>query len=245
MRKIYYILLVGILLSMSVRVNAQSTEQDWVTTQAYIDFHKKISTMLLTRSALEELAKHSHTYTQAQSLDYKHVSFQLDKYDKCFAFMDALLRTTATVGNAVYTYNDVRRRLSEYTTLVNEYKDKCLKRGDIVSSDSVIITISVRVVNDVVKLTNELYRSVVTSQFYLTGVYHCTPVMYMEVIGMINDYMDNVRKVVNDAYMFLWRYIFNRTHYWSKSLDQAKTSDEMIRDALQRWIDNAKSASGR
>jgi len=233
------------MLSVSVRVDAQSTEQDWITAQAYIDFHKKISTLLLTRSALEEMAKITHSGTQSESLDYKHVNIQLDKYDKCFEFMDALLRTTATIVNAVYTYNDVRNRLSDYTSLVNEYKDKCLKRGDIVSSDSVIITISIRVVDEVINLTNELYRSIVTSQFYLTGVFHCTPVMYMELIDMINDYLDSVRKVVNDAYMFLWRYIFNRTHYWSNTLYQAKTTHEMAHDALQRWIDNAKSASGK
>lgn len=222
---------------------AQEIEEDLVSVEAYVSFHKKVSTVLLTRSALEELASITHDHTQSSACDYKDVNVQLDKYDKCFDVLDALLRTSATVGNAYLTYDDVTNRLREYKALLNDYKEKCLKRGNIVSTDTVIVSISAKTIEDVVYLSNELIKSIATSQLYLSGVLHCTTRDYIFVVDTVNGYLDDVRRVVNGAYMFLWQYIFNRTHYWKNELVGAKDLHTMAEDALQRWYDNAHQGS--
>ena len=224
-------------------VIAQTPEEDLVTVEAWIDYHKKISSVLLTRSVLEELATITHQNTEDEARDFKRINTELDKYNKCFDLIDALLRTSAAVGNAYLTYNVVSERLKEYQDLVQDYKDICLKRGNLFDSDTIIVTLSLRVVQDVVELSQQLLVSVGASSFYRSGLLHCTAAEFIEVVDMVNTYLDTVRKVVNDAYMFMWRYIFMRTHYWKPDVFGAKSVREMANDALQRWIDNAKKAS--
>ena len=64
------------------------------------------------------------------------------------------------------------------------------------------------------------------------------------MIGNINEGLDNIRGCIDHTYYVIWKYVTVRTHYFKRSLYQAKTIGEMCGSAFERWKRGALEASG-
>ena len=60
----------------------------------------------------------------------------------------------------------------------------------------------------------------------------------MQQVHAINQSLDNIKKHLNTAYFETWKYIQVRMGYWKAQVYRAKTKQEIIEGALERWLRN-------
>ena len=119
--------------------------------------------------------------------------------------------------------------------MLEDFRRKCLDRGNIVSTDTLIITVNVGALAKIAEEGDNLYRSVSDLILYATGAAACsTSDLYLILIN-INNSLDNIRTHLNRAYFETWRYIQVRIGYWKRQVYRAKTKEEIINDAFGRW----------
>ena len=121
---------------------------------------------------------------------------------------------------------------------------KCTARGDILSSDTIIVGACRRCVEQVGDDGQQLVNSLIELAQYATGLRHITTEGLLTVIGNINEGLDNIRGCIDHTYYVIWKYVTVRTHYFKRSLYQAKTIGEMCGSAFERWKRGALEASG-
>jgi len=228
----YLILSLLILIPMSV--NAQFG-MDISSIEAYINDHKEQRSVLLVRSTLEASNKLLHSYSSDANIDYKDINKELDKYTRAFDVIDILYQSLRTSLNVYNTYETVSTRIGDYKDMLEAYNQKCLSRGNIVSTDTLIITINVHALQRITEECDNLYKSVSDLVLYVTGAAACTTSDLLLVITNINTSLDNIQKHLNKAYFDTWRYIQVRIGYWKAQVYRAKSKTEMINDAFGRW----------
>ena len=90
------------------------------------------------------------------------LNVKLDKYTKCFDIIDVIYNGGVTVLNVKNTYDDVSDRITQLKDLLERFTTQLTLRGNIVSSDTIIINACDRAVNQVLvdgrELTNSLYE---------------------------------------------------------------------------------------
>ena len=84
----------------------------------------------------------------------------LDRYTRAFDIIDILYQSLRTSLNVYSTYENVSERVSDYRDMLNDFKQKCLDRGNIVSTDTLIITINHAALQKIADEGDNLYRSV-------------------------------------------------------------------------------------
>ena len=119
--------------------------------------------------------------------------------------------------------------------MLEAYHKKCLSRGNIVSTDTLIITVNVHALQRITDECDNLYKSVSDLVLYATGAAACTTSDLLLVISNINTSLDNIQRHLNKAYFDTWRYIQVRIGYWKRQVYRAKTKEEMVQDAFGRW----------
>jgi len=211
---------------------------DVVSVEAYINDHKEQRSLLLVRSTLEASNKLLHDYSSDANISYKDINIELDKYTRAFDVIDVLYQSLRTSLNAYNTYETVSDRISDYKGMLKDFNEKCLSRGNIVSTDTLIISINVRALAKIADEGDNLYRSVSDLLLYATGAAACSTSDLLTVLNAINQSLDNIKKHLNTAYFETWKYIQVRIGYWKAQVYRAKTKQEIIEGALERWLRN-------
>lgn len=211
---------------------------DVASVEAYINDHKEQRSLLLVRSTLEASNKLLHDYSSDANISYKDINLELDKYTRAFDVIDVLYQSLRTSLNSYNTYETVSDRISDYKGMLKDFNEKCLSRGNIVSTDTLIISINVRALAKIADEGDNLYRSVSDLVLYATGAAACSTSDLLTVLNAINQSLDNIKKHLNTAYFETWKYIQVRMGYWKAQVYRAKTKQEIIEGALERWLRN-------
>ena len=235
MKKNRIILIVLMLLTLFPTMSRAQFGFDIVSVEAYINDHKEQRSLLLVRSTLEASNKLLHDYSSDANIDYKDINAQLDRYTRAFDVIDILYQTLRTSLNVYNTYETVSDRISDYKDMLQNFNKKCLERGNIVSTDTLIITINARALAKIADEGDNLYRSVSDLVLYATGTAACSTSDLLLVLNSINQSLDNIKKHLNKAYFETWKYIQVRIGYWKRQVYRAKTKQEIINDAFGRW----------
>lgn len=233
-----------LLLTLVPMVGRAQWSFDFLSVEALIDDHKRVRSVLLARSGLEQANELLHKYSKEASVDYDSLNVKLDKYTKCFDVIDVIYNSGVMVVNVRNTYSDVSDKISQLSTLIEDFMTKCTTRGDILSSDTIIVGACRRCVEQVGDDGQQLVNSLIELAQYATGLRHITTEGLLTVIGNINEGLDNIRGCIDHTYYVIWKYVTVRTHYFKRSLYQAKTIGEMCGSAFERWKRGALEASG-
>jgi hypothetical protein len=208
---------------------------DFVSVEAYIEDHKTQRSLLLVRSTLEASNKLLHDYSSAANVEYKDLNVELDKYTRAFDVIDILYQSLRTSLNIYTTYETVSDRIGDYKNMLNDFNEKCLSRGNIVSTDTLLVSINLKAIQKIAEEGENLYRSVSDLILYATGAAACSTSDLLLVLNNINTSLDNIRTHLNKAYFDTWRYIQVRIGYWKRQVYRAKTKQEIVNDAFGRW----------
>ena len=133
---------------------------DIPSVEAYIADHKNQRSLLLARSTLEASNKLLHEYSKTANKDYKEINVELDKYSRAFDIIDVLYQSLRTSLNTYQTYENISDRVKDYKDLLADFKKRCLDRGNIVSSDKLILDVNMVALNKIAKEGDNLYHSV-------------------------------------------------------------------------------------
>lgn len=208
---------------------------DVPTIEAYISDHKKQRSLLLARATLEHSNALLHEYSKTANVNYKEINIELDKYTRAFDVIDLLYQTLRTSLNTYDTYNTIHDRVIDYKNLLEDYYEKCLSRGNIVSTDTLIISINYHMLENIADECENIYKSFSDLVLYATGAAACSTSNLMLVITSINQSLDNIQKQLNTSYISTWKYIQVRIGYWKAQVYRAKTINEIIQGAYGRW----------
>lgn len=208
---------------------------DVPTIEAYISDHKNQRSLLLARATLEHSNALLHEYSKTANVNYKEINIELDKYTRAFDVIDLLYQTLRTSLNTYDTYNTIHERVIDYKNLLEDYYEKCLSRGNIVSTDTLIISINYHMLENIADECENIYKSFSDLVLYATGAAACSTSNLMLVITSINQSLDNIQKQLNTSYISTWKYIQVRIGYWKAQVYRAKTINEIIQGAYGRW----------
>ncbi len=234
-----------LLLTLVPMVGRAQLSFDLLSVEALIDDHKRVRSVLLARSGMEQANELLHKYSKEASVDYDSLNVKLDKYTKCFDVIDVIYKSGVTVINVRNTYTDVSDKIGQLSTLVENFMTQCTLKGNIVSSDTVIVGACRRCVEQVGEDGQQLVNSLIELAQYGTGLRHITTEGLLTVIGNINDGLDNIRNCIDHTYFVIWKYITIRTHYFKPAvMYHAKSLGEMCGSAFERWKRGALEASG-
>ena len=232
MTHLRYILLLMSLLPALARAQFSF---DIPSVEAYIADHKNQRSLLLARATLEQSNALLHDYSKTANVHYKEINIELDKYTRAFDVIDIMYQTLRTSLNAVDTYNTIHDRIGDYKRMLTDYYNKCLSRGNIVSTDTLIVTVNLHLLEHLSDEGQNLYKSFSDLVLYATGAAACSTSDLLLVIGSINASLDNIQRHVNWAYFDTWRYIQVRIGYWKAQVYRAKNLQEIVQDAYGRW----------
>lgn len=208
---------------------------DVVSVEAYINDHKQQRSLLLVRSTLEASNKLLHDYSGDANIGFKDINKELDKYTRAFDVIDVLYQSLRTSMNVYSTYENISDRVGDYKDMLSSFKSKCLDRGNIMSTDTLIIAINVKALARIAEEGDNLYKSVSDLVLYATGAASCSTADLLMILTSINNSLDNIRTHLNKAYFETWRYIQVRIGYWKRQVYRGKTKQEIISDAFGRW----------
>ncbi len=213
---------------------------DVSTVEAMVADHKRIRSVLIARSTVEQANKILHDASKDANIAYKDINVKLDRYTRCFDLIDLILQGTSTVFALKNTISDVSDKVGKYKGLLETYTEKCLLHGDIVSSDTIIIGISKRTIERISDDADDLINSFKDLlAIYAVGAATNAPesktVQMITVLRAINSSLDDIRLSINVAYIELWKYIRVRTTYWKNAIYGAKSMTEIANDAFSRW----------
>jgi len=203
--------------------------------EAYIADHKDQRSLLLARSALEQGNVLLHQYSSDANAEYKAINVELDKYTRAFDVIDLMYQTLRTSLNTYDTYETFKQRIEDYKVMLTAYWDKCLSHGNIVSTDTLIISVNRHLLEHLAEDGQALYRSFSDLVLYATGAAACRATDLMAVVTGINGTLDMIKRHLNSAYFDTWRYIQVRIGYWKAEVYMAKTIPEIIEGAYGRW----------
>ena len=232
MRRTLYILVLFLLLPCTMRAQWSF---DVPSIEAYIADHKDQRSLLLARAALEQANTLLHGYSRDANVTYKEINVELDKYTRAFDVIDIMYQTLRTSLNTYDTYETFKERIEDYRVMLTAFWDKCVSRGDIVSTDMLIITVNRSLLEKLADEGQHIYRSFSDLVLYVTGAAACSASDLLLVIESVNRCLDNIQKHLNKAYFDTWRYIQVRIGYWKAEVYRAKSIPEIIEGAYGRW----------
>lgn len=233
MRRILMIV-TALLMFLTENVYAQWSF-DVPSVEAYINDHKDQRSLLLARATLEQSNKLLHDYSKTANVHYKEINVELDKYTRAFDVIDILYQSLRTSLNTYDTYNTVHTRIGDYKTMLEAYYDKCLSRGDIVSTDTLIISVNRHMLEKVASEAQNIYSSFSDLVLYVTGAAACSTSNLLMIIESINRSLYLIQKHLNTAYFETWKYIQVRIGYWKAQVYRAQTLQEILQGAYGRW----------
>lgn len=213
---------------------------DVTSVEAYINDHKQQRSLLLARSTLEASNKLLHNYSMKETVGYKELNADLDKYTRAFDVIDVMYQSLRTVLNVKSTYENVSERISDYKHLLEDFNEKVVKRKHIELADTVLLSINYAAIRNIANDGEQLYKSVNDLALYATGAAACSTNDLLMVLNSINNSLDDIERHLNKAYFESWRYIQVRMGYWKEKVYRTKTKSEIIDGAFGRWRKSGK-----
>ena len=201
---------------------------DVVSVEAYINDHKQQRSLLLARSTLEHSNKLLHEYSRKETVGYKELNVDLDKYTRAFDVIDVMYQSLRTALNVHSTYKGVSERISDYKAMLEDFNEKVIKRKHIELADTLILSINAGAIRMIAQEGEYLYKSVSDLVLYATGAAACSTSDLLMVLNSVNCYFET------------WRYIQVRIGYWKEKVYRTKTKRELIDDAFGRWRQSGK-----
>lgn len=233
------LLLIIMMVNTNCLLSQVLTPQDLLSSEALISYHKSVGSRLLTRSVIETASKSLHETLSISTKEMEEVADSLDRYYKCFDYIDLLLGSAQTVGTAYNTCMSVKERLGQMWEMTELYLTKLAAKGNIVTTDTVIINIYEKLYNTLHKDVESLYQSFVSLPVYVAGFngakLTASTSTLLAILSNINDNMKDIRYAVERGYYLLHRYIFIRMSFWKKALFRPHTTSEVCMSALDRW----------
>ena len=227
--------ILGLLMMLLAPLTAKAQWSfDVGTVEAYINDHKQQRSLLLARSTLEQSNKLLHEYSRKETVSYKELNVDLDKYTRAFDVIDVMYQSLRTALNVHSTYKGVSERISDYKNMLEEFHEKVIKRKHIELADTLILSINAGAIRMIAQEGEYLYK------LYATGAAACSTSDLLMVLNSINNSLDNIEKHLNRAYFETWRYIQVRIGYWKEKVYRTKTKRELIDDAFGRWRESGK-----
>lgn len=208
--------------------------------EAYINDHKQQRSLLLARSTLEHSNRLLHEYSRKETVGYKELNADLDKYTRAFDVIDVMYQSLRTALNVHSTYKGVSERISDYKTMLEEFHGKVIRRKHIELADTLILSINAAAIRMIAEEGEYLYRSVSDLVLYATGAAACSTSDLLTVLESINGSLDNIERHIDRAYFETWRYIQVRIGYWKEKVYRTRTMREIIDDAFGRWRQSGK-----
>lgn len=225
---------VGMLVLIPQKAKAQ-WGFDVTSIEAYINDHKKQRSLLLARSTLEYSNQLLHQYSREETVKYKELNVELDRYTRAFDVIDVLYQSLRTSLNVYSTYGSVSDRIADYKKLMDDYHEKVIKRHRVEMADTLLISINKRAIERIAEEGEHLYKSVSDLVLYATGAAACSTSDLMAVLEAINMGLDTIERHLNRSYFESWRYIQLRIGYWKEKVYRTRSKREMIEDAFGRW----------
>ncbi len=213
---------------------------DVTSVEAYINDHKQQRSLLLARSTLEASNKLLHNYSMKETVGYKELNADLDKYTRAFDVIDVMYQSLRTVLNVKSTYENVSQRINDYKHLLEDFNEKVVKRKHIELADTVLLSINYAAIRNIANDGEQLYKSVNDLVLYATGAAACSTNDLLMVLNSINNSLDDIERHLNKAYFESWRYIQVRMGYWKEKVYRTKTKSEIIDGAFGRWRKSGK-----
>lgn len=137
----------GLILMLLVPLSAKAQWSfDIGTVEAYINDHKQQRSLLLARSTLEHSNKLLHEYSRKETVGYKELNVDLDKYSRAFDVIDVMYQSLRTALNVHSTYREVSDRISDYKAMLEDFNEKVIKRKHIELADTLILSINARAI---------------------------------------------------------------------------------------------------
>lgn len=209
--------------------------QDEVSVEALIYNHKRINSKLITRAGLEEVNAALHNLSAKAAEHYLNVNDSLDNYQYCFSLIDKIYTAGATALNIYRSYDDVKEKIKALGELNKTYYDKCLSKGRIEPSDTLITDTYRYMVKTITKEADDLIHSLNALALFVSGVQPCpTPDFFMIMEG-INGSLDRIRWTIDHGYYVLWKYITIRTTYWQREYFRSRSINDICSEAYRRW----------
>lgn len=208
---------------------------DFMSVEALIDDHKRVRSVLVARSGLEQANELLHQYSSEANVEYDSLNVKLDKYTKCFDIIDIIYNSGVMVVNVRNTYSDVSDQISQLESLIEDFISDYTLNGNILSSDTIILNACKRAVDQVGTDGGQLVNSLWELAQYATGMRHITTEGLLTVISSINESLDNIRGCIDHTYYVVWKYITIRRNYFKRTLYRSKTIREMAHDSFSRW----------
>ncbi len=229
----------AIILTILFLIPAIAMKAQWsfdiASIEAYINDHKKQRSLLLARSTLEYSNKLLHEYSREETVGYKDLNMDLDKYARAFDVIDVMYQSLRTVLNVKDSYETIRERLSDYEKLMRDFNEKIIQRKRIELADTVLIGIQARAIRNIADEGEHLYKSFTDLVLYATGAAACSTADLLVVLDAINLSLDNIQSHLNRSYFDTWRYVQVRIGYWKEKVYRRKSIKEMADDAFSRW----------
>ena len=218
---------------------------DFETVEALIRDHKRIRSVLMVRDGIEHANEVLHQYSKKSVENHYEVNVDLDEFTRLFDVLDLMASSATTVINAVDTYSDVKKRINDYKTLLNEYNEKLLLRGNIMPGDTMIISTGTKAVERIYEDGKNIYTSMTAIVAYGTGKVPCNTATLLSIVQQIDESFDDIRKTLNTANMITWRYIQLRLAYYKAEVYNKRSVREVSTEALERWKASSKDALRR
>ena len=212
--------------------------QDFVSVEAYINDHKVQRSLLIARTTLEEGNSLLHKKHRDATQRYRDINNALDKYRRAFDIIQLVTNTIQVGINVARTLQTVRTRISDVTSLLEEYNTKVLSQAKIEAEDVQLINYFYNAVSGISQEVTTIYTSVTFIIGCATASLSMTTNDLTMMIDRINQSLINIRRIVNEAYYNLFTYIKARTSLWKRDLFLLKTKREITHEAFQRWHDN-------
>ena len=247
------------------RAYSQSWRFDVTSVEAGIDDHKRLRSIIVARSTIEQANKLLHENSKKATVNYRDINEELDKYTRLFDLIDIIYESASVVFSVYNTYEDVKEKVEGTKTLIDRYgkmiaeREYRLQNGikeirnpqeawdwfntvqfPISESDSVIFRIAEGVVTGVYNDADRIVKSCKQLALYAIPAGDappaaCTTANIMTILQEIDSALAHIRLVVDQGYFALWKYIHVRTGYWTQSLIPHKTVREICEDAFGRW----------
>ena len=211
------------------------------TVEAYINDHKQQRSLLLARSTLEHSNRLLHEYSRKETVGYKELNVDLDKYTRAFDVIDVMYQSLRTALNVHSTYRGISTRISDYKAMLEDFHEKAIRRKHIELADTLILSINAAAIRMIAVECEYLYRSVSDLVLYATGAAACSTSDLLTVLESISGSLDNIERHIDRAYFETWRYIQVRIGYWKEKVYRTRTMREIIDDAFGRWRQSGKT----
>ena len=208
---------------------------DVTSVEAYINDHKEQRSLLLARNTLEASNKLLHNYSMKETVGFKDLNADLDKYTRAFNVIDVMYQSLRTVLNVVNTFGNVGDRINDYKQLLEDFNSQVVKRKGINAADTILLGICYRAIQNIANDGEQLYLSVNDLVLYTTCTAACSTHELLMVLNSISNSLDDIEHHLNKAYFESWRYVQVRMGYWKEKVYRTKSKSEIIDGAFGRW----------